>query len=219
MSQASAAADAIPVLQAYDGACAFHGDLGVSYECFCTRVLAIVHKYLGTNAPEARVQEFVAALHTTDLYLALACAQSAARAWDRFMAIYEGFINDLAAFSSPNRDAGRELASSVRAEMFLPDRSGRSRIASYDGRCSLATWLRVVITNRAINERERKANQHERIDDLVETADQRSILTIEASLRAGRYEAAIHDSFKHACVELSDRERLLLLLRYDQGYN
>src|SRR5262249_55178617 len=39
---------------------------------------------------------------------------------------------------------------------------------------------------------------------------------IDAYLRAGRYEHMIRDAFKSACAALSDRERLLLLLRYDK---
>jgi RNA polymerase sigma-70 factor, ECF subfamily len=99
----------------------------------------------------------------------------------------------------------------------LPDRSGRSRIASYDGRSSLATWLRVIICHSAINERARKSNNMTRLDDLCEKADEEAARSIEMTLRSGRYRSLIRDSLEHACGELTDRERLLLLLRYENG--
>ncbi len=39
---------------------------------------------------------------------------------------------------------------------------------------------------------------------------------LEASLRACRYERIINDSFRCSCRCLTDRERLILLLRYDE---
>ncbi|HKY04302.1 MAG TPA: sigma-70 family RNA polymerase sigma factor, partial [Blastocatellia bacterium] len=98
---------------------------------------------------------------------------------------------------------------------FLHDRLGRSRIASYDGRSTLATWLRAVVTNRAINERERRFNNLDCLENVSEPADRSYATRFEAAMRATRYGAMIRDSFQIASRELSERESLILILRYD----
>jgi len=160
--------------------------------------------------------DFVAGLHVKDFYLAVACAQHSERAWHLFITIYQKYIIDLSYFLSPNSDAARELADDMLVDLFLPDRVGNSRIASYAGRSSLATWLRVIITHRAINERERKHNTLEHLECMPEIADVRSLKSIEAALRADKYEHIIKDCFERACQSLNDNERLVLLLRYEQ---
>jgi RNA polymerase sigma-70 factor (ECF subfamily) len=108
-----------------------------------------------------------------------------------------------------------EVADSVLVSLFLPDRSGNQRIASYDGRSSLATWLRVIVINRAINDRnERKVVNDENVKDIP---DNRAIVNIELAVRAGRYATALADSLAQAFQMLTARERLMLLWRYEDN--
>src|SRR5207244_5323758 len=109
----------------------------------------------------------------------------------RFMKLYQKFLKDIAFPVSPSTGAAHELADSVMVEMFLPDRSGHSRIASYHGRSSLATWLRVIVCHRAINERERKDNSLERIESMPAVAVHQGVRNIETVLRGLRYGARI----------------------------
>lgn len=202
--------------QAYSDGYAYHGDLGLEADEFAAHVIAIVEKHIGPSVPRAAALSFIDSLHTCDLYLAAACAQHSAAAWSRFMKLYQKYLHDIALSVSANGDAASELAGSVLVDMFLPDRSGGSRIGSYHGRSSLATWLRVIVCHRAINERERKYNSLERIESIPEVAATADMRDIEAVLRAVRYEDMIKDSLMCGCKRLSDRERLLLLLRYDE---
>jgi hypothetical protein len=105
-------------------------------------------------------------------------------------------MNDVARFVSPTRDAARELAANILSDLFMPDRSGHSRIASFDGQQSMATWLRVIINRRAINQGLLKWNSFEHIDRLKEIVDQASISRIEATVRRGEYEAIL--TYEHA---------------------
>jgi len=108
-----------------------------------------------------------------------------------------------------------EVADSVLVNLCLPDRSGNQRIASYDGRSSLATWLRVIVINRAINDRnERKVVNDENVKDVP---DSRAIVNIELAVRAGRYATALADSLAQAFQMLTGRERLMLLWRYEDN--
>ena len=195
----------------------FHGDLQIISREFKAHLWAIIEKCLDKNATDNNVIRVINSLHGDDLYLAFACARHIPQAWDRFTNSYRRYICNLATFVSPVKCLAYELAENIMADLFLPDRSGRSRIASYDGRSSLATWLRVIICHRAINEQARKCNNMAQLDDLCEKADEGAVRSIEMALRFSRYRSLILDSLEHACGELTERERLLLLLRYEKG--
>jgi RNA polymerase sigma factor (sigma-70 family) len=150
-----------------------------------------------------------------NLYLTVACSRSSDRAWTRFVTAYQKYIDKVARFVSPTSDAARELASGVMADLFMPDRSGHSRIASFDGQQSLATWLRVLMSHRATNLRMLKWNTCGSIERLSDVADVAAITRLEAALSASKYEAILEDCFRLASESLTDRERLILLLRYD----
>jgi RNA polymerase sigma-70 factor, ECF subfamily len=206
------------VKRLYRNGYSYHGDLQVGLKEFEVRLWSIVEKSLGENATNDNAVRIVDSLHGNDLYLTLACAQHSSVAWDRFTNIYRKYIHDLTAFVCPVKSMVYELAETILTDLFFPDRSGYSRIASYDGRSPLATWLRAIICHRAINERERKSNGMTQLnDDIFEKADERALLSLEMVLRSSRYQALIKDSLEKACNELTDRERLMLLLRYDNG--
>ena len=202
--------------QAYLSAYSCHGELDYASEGFADNLISIIEKNLGEGATQAARFKFLAALHTTDIYLAGACALPSEVAWVRFIATYQKYVNDLVAFFFGASSCAKELAASVLTDMFLPDSSGRSRIASYDGRSSLATWLRAIVNRRTINERERKWNSVERLDSQTEVADLTGIELAEATLRASRYGGMVRHCFKCACEKLTERERLMLLWRYDE---
>jgi RNA polymerase sigma-70 factor len=194
-----------------------HGDLQVGLKEFEVQLWSTVEKASGENVTSDNAVRILNSLHCNDLYLAFGCAHHSSVAWDRFISIYRKYIHDLTAFVCPVKSMVYELAETVLTDLFLPDRSGYSRIASYNGRSSLATWLRPIISHRVINERERKFNGMTQLDDIFEKADERAWLGVEMELRSSRYRELIIASLKKSCNELTDRERLMLLLRYDNG--
>ncbi|HEX4604770.1 MAG TPA: sigma-70 family RNA polymerase sigma factor, partial [Candidatus Angelobacter sp.] len=129
---------------------------------------------------------------------------------------YKPFVRDLARFFSRQTFLASDLADNMLAELFLPDRSGNSRILSYDGRSSLCTWLRVVLSNRAINLRRGKA--YARTDDLEGSIPERTtFVNFDQMVRAARYRDRLTDAMKRALAQLASQERLLLLWRYEDG--
>jgi RNA polymerase sigma-70 factor (ECF subfamily) len=202
---------------AYHTAYHFYKDIELDIDNFIARLVAVVEKYLGRGAPAVEVTAFIDKLHTNDLYLTVACAQQNEAAWDYFYERYRKYVFNLALSASSSSDAAHELAANVMEDLFLRDRLGRTRIASYEGRSSLAAWLHVIVCHRAINDRELKYNRLEQIECMPEIADSASIRSIEAALRATQYESIIKDAIDLACKCLEYRERLMLLLRYDQG--
>jgi RNA polymerase sigma factor (sigma-70 family) len=202
--------------QCYSDGYAFHGDLGLKFGDYRIHITSIVDKFLKLENSAERVCCFLKTLYTTDLYLSAACAIGSEGAWDRFVALYDPVIVGFARLACRNQDLATAVAAGVLANMFLPGRSGRSRIASFDGRCPLRAWLRVTVNNYAAKERERKCNNLESAESLRQMEDTACILRLERSLRARTYGPAVTEALKLAVQSLSDSEREVLLLRYDE---
>lgn len=208
------------------------GDLGLDVETYAKRIYAIVQKHLGDNAPKEVVFNFVKGLHGRDLYLATACAEHSLRpgpsqgevdlperpsqAWKILESTYKGFIRDLSRFFFRKGFVAHDLADNILADLFLPDRSGTSRIVSYDGRSTLSTWLRVVISNRAINAQRSNATMQS-VEILTDIPDEPALECMDSGLLTERYRSLIEDSLIAACQNLTLRERLILLWRYEDG--
>ena len=208
------------------------GDLELDVETYADRIGSIIQKHLGLSPSEDTALAFVKGLHGPDLYLATACAQEScaptsgnkahvpgglsSSAWKTLGATYEAFIHDLARLFFRQTFIAQDIADDILADLFLPDSSGNSRIISYDGRSSLCTWLRVVVYNRAINARRRKAySQTVEIEPNI--PDRPALINIDRTIAAMRYGKPLRDSVTLACSTLNAEERLLLLWRYEDG--
>ncbi|HEY6250670.1 MAG TPA: sigma-70 family RNA polymerase sigma factor [Candidatus Angelobacter sp.] len=208
------------------------GDLGLDFYIYCERVLSIVHKHLGPSPAANRAIDYVRRLNCRDLYLATACAQSGlgvapssspaastqhfGLAWKALEVRYKGLVCDLVRFFYRRSLAADDLADNILTDLFLPDRRGRSRIASYDGRSSLSTWLRVVVCNRSINARRARLSENT-VELEPALPDKPALANIELAVRARRYGTVLEDSLASACLVLTPRERLILLWRYQDG--
>lgn len=215
------------IASAYAEGRARFGELGLALSVFTARINSILAKHLGPEPAPEEALAFVKSLHGRDLYLATACAQSspgganpaeqyAGDAWKMLETSYKGFVCDLVRFFYRPSFASQDLGDNIVADLFLPDRSGASRIASYDGRSSLSTWLRVIVCNRAINAQRCSANA-KTTDIQPEVPDAPALENIEMTVRARRYGSALEDSLACACSRLTPRERLILLWRYEDG--
>lgn len=202
----------------YHSALDLHGNLGIDRQVFGDHLQRVVQRYFRSDAiEEAALLDFIATLHTDDLMLALACAKGINGAWQRFSDLYRKYVTDLSRHLSGSGLDAQELGEAVWVDLFLPDRSGESRIASYDGRSSLTTWLRVVVSNRIINERVRKSSWPSNLDGIPEPVDPAALKDLEAHLGLSRYKPMILWCFQEALQCLTPRERLIVLLRYEQG--
>lgn len=202
--------------QAYRAAIFCHGDLGLDPEHYAGRLLFVTKKHLGDSHKQDDVFTFVAGLHTDDLYLTIACACPIDAAWERFTVLYQAFINKVAMSVCSTATASQDIAKNIPSHVFLPDASGRSRIASYEGRSSLAAWLSAVISNKAVKE-QRRCNRLEQLDRALEISDRTAVERIEGSLRAGKYASLIRDALRAANKSLTERERFMVSLRYEEG--
>lgn len=194
-----------------------HSDLSVDLDKYTAHLQHISNRYLGSSVSEDSQVAFLKSLHTNDLLLALACAMGIEAGWKRFHSIYRKYLCDLSHhLLSGSRDL-EELGETIWVDLFLPDKTRQSRIASYDGRSSLSTWLRVVVSNRVINERQRRSAAAGNIDVMPEPADPRALYDVEDLLRRGRYNKLILSAFRRVLSSLTDHEAVIVLMRYDQG--
>jgi RNA polymerase sigma-70 factor (ECF subfamily) len=194
----------------------FHGDLGLTCGAWRARVSAILQR-CGRRCDDAGAAQFVAQLHSRDLYLATACAARHDSAWRRFEALYQRHIDELVRCLARNPLQAADVGEALLVDLFLPDRSGHSRIGSYDGRSSLATWLHVIVTHRVANERVRKWNTVERPGEMPEVADSSLLGELEAGMRAHRYAGVFDNALRTVCERLSARECQMLVWRYQRG--
>jgi RNA polymerase sigma-70 factor (ECF subfamily) len=156
-----------------------------------------VYLYLVTDGP-----------HAADLALARACAEGDEAAWERFVASYRPILYRAAAAIDPA--GGRELADSIYAELFglrVRDGERQSLFRYFQGRSSLATWLRAVLAQRHVD-RIRAARRTESLPDDEAVAGAASAES--PSPEQARYRAALQQTLTAAIAALPPRDRLRL---------
>lgn len=203
--------------KAYYEALILHGDVQVDYLIYTARLDAVINQQLASEVSLSEALACFERLHTGDLYLAMACAQASETAWRRFVSLYQQPAREAARRIMPSRLLADELADSAMGHVFLPDATGRCRIASFDGRSSLGFWLAVVVKRLALKERQRSRNRLEQLSDHLEIVDNQSVTRMEARIRRKRYRRLIHQSLPQLSGRLSARELLIVRLHYLEG--
>jgi len=141
-----------------------------------------------------------------DLYLALACA---ARVDGAIAALDRHYLSGLAQVLVRHGHDAATAADAVQAVRvrFLVGEAGRApRIAEYDGRGSLARWLRVAAVRIAVSAY-RKHQRETGTDDLEMVAAERSP---ELDLLQRQFGVEFEAAFRCAFEALTSRERNLL---------
>jgi RNA polymerase sigma-70 factor len=202
--------------EVYAKANAYHNNLELDAELFKSQMLAIIEKQCQTASIESAAIEMLRRLHTDDLYLTLACAQSIDTAWGHLDSLYRSYMIKLAFAICDNRHQAAEMAQDTMTHLFLLDKAGRRRIASYQGLSPLPNWLAIVMRHRAIEEWKSPANQLETLDKIIDKPDDSSFQRIENARRRNTYSQMANDSLRKACRVLSDRDRWFLTLRYEE---
>jgi RNA polymerase sigma factor (sigma-70 family) len=180
-------------------------------------------------------------LHHEDLFLATACACGERIAWEYFSEQYLALLKRFAEHACRNCHAAEDLAQevvttllgeSVGAEgsepqdlagaMIASDRSPgvRGKLGGYNGRGSLAGWLRISVSHAAID-RFRRSRKEVSLDDIVEKGGLPGA-QISASKNAmedlldSRWGPVLSQVLQREIMRLGARDRLLLSLYYLQ---
>src|SRR6266536_3381166 len=112
-------------------------------------------------------------LHHEDLFLALACSRGDRIAWEYFADDYLPLVQTFALRVCRGGNAGEDLAQGLMANL-LPTPGREARLASYNGRGSLAGWLRVAVAHAAIDHFRRSRRQVS-LDELEEQGRERTV--------------------------------------------
>ncbi|MEO6224157.1 MAG: sigma-70 family RNA polymerase sigma factor [Vicinamibacterales bacterium] len=155
--------------------------------------------------------------HDADLALATACAAGDEQAWERFIREYRPVLHRAADAMAPAGGA-REIADALFAELYgLREREGerQSLFRYFQGRSSLATWLRAVLAQRYVD-CIRASRRTEPLPDEESMAPSHSGALGSASPEEPRCRAAVRDSLESALAGLHARDRLRLRCYYTQ---
>jgi RNA polymerase sigma-70 factor (ECF subfamily) len=90
-----------------------------------------------------------------DLFLATSCARGDRIAWEYFADDYLPLLHRMAALACRQFQEGEDVAQEIVASLI----ADKTKIAAYDGRGSLAGWLRVAVSHAAIDRFRRKRRE------------------------------------------------------------
>jgi RNA polymerase sigma-70 factor, ECF subfamily len=160
----------------------------------------------------------VNAAYARDLELARQCAAGDEQAWERFILEYRPVLYRAA--DALDRSGGaRDLADALYADLYGVAEAGaerRSLFRYFQGRSSLATWLRAVLSQRFVD-RQRAQKRLEPLPDEDAAAPRhRSPADVLRDPDRERHVAWLRDALEQALNRLDSRDRLRLGCYYVQ---
>jgi RNA polymerase sigma-70 factor (ECF subfamily) len=148
-------------------------------------------------------------VHSGDLYLVCACLARVSGAIEAFDTHYLSKLAPILLRRGRDAAAAADVVQTVRVR-FLVGESGRGpRLADYDGRGSLMTWLRVALIRTAISARRKHHREvvvDDDHDDILVTATHSAEIDLLRHEFTGEFRAAFRTTFEG----LDPRERNLL---------
>lgn len=183
----------------------------LSIVAFQARVDEILASEVRSAGDEVRSETF-ARIHHEDLFLALACADEDRVAWEHFAEDYLPLLRHFATQFCGNPGEGEDLAQEI-ANRLLEE---KGCLAGYNGRGSLAGWLRVTVLHAAID-RFRRTGRQTSLESLEERGAVLPLNNVgdqdEESLDS-RWGPVISVIAQECLRRLSARDRLILCLYY-----
>jgi RNA polymerase sigma-70 factor (ECF subfamily) len=146
-------------------------------------------------------------LSLDDLYLATACSQGDERAWEELTGRHGGFMRAFALRFLREPDAS-DLADQVIADLWQ-----RRKIARYQGRSTLRTWLGAVVAHAALN----AGKSSRRTESLEDETCAGEPPAASAEPGTNQAETLLARLVAEAIEGLPAGEKLLLRLYYEQG--
>lgn len=148
--------------------------------------------------------------HAADVELARLCAAGDERAWETFVREYRPVLYR-AADALDRTGGAREVADSLYAELYgITDAGGarQSLFRYFEGRSSLATWLRAVLAQRYVDRLRARRATEPIADDTAAPPP--------ADPDRDRYVALVRVALARAISRLAARDRLRLAAYYVQ---
>jgi len=150
--------------------------------------------------------------HSADLELARLCAEGDEHAWETFVSEFRPVLYRAADALDPTQGA-RDIADSLYAELYGINNSGGERqslFRYYQGRSSLATWLRAVLAQRYVD----RVRVQQRMEPLPDQEVPRR--SDDPDPDRARYVTLLRRALAAAVAGLTARDRLRLGCYYLQ---
>lgn len=154
------------------------------------------------------------ALRGAEMYLARACVGAAPAALHAFEAAFLAQVPVFLARMAPTPELIDETKQALREKLFIAKDGEPPKIASYSGRGSLATWLRVAAVRAALNLR-RGDDPSGPGDDAIESLSEGG--DAELDFMKSRYRAEFSEAIKDAFAALTSKQRNILRLHFVRG--
>jgi RNA polymerase sigma-70 factor len=184
-------------------------------EVYEARINEILSSELG-SADDAATAEAFAKIHHEDLYLAIACSRNDRVAWEYFADDYAPLLRNFAAQACRNSDESEDLAQEITTRLL----KDKTRMAGYNGRGSMAGWLRVAVSHAAID-RFRRTNRLTSLEELQERGPKTVLRNPEKKQGEETLDSRWGPAFTGIAAEclrrLPARDRLMLCLYYLQN--
>ena len=180
-----------------------------------TGVAALLAEVLDQRGSNGSPGEALQSLHLEELVLARACMAGNNGAWEVFLTTYRSAMYEAAYKIAHDEATGRALADSLYAELYGVNGRGETRASKlryYQGRGSLAGWLRTVIAQEYVNQY-RRTRRETSLDAAVESGQQFEAKAAEAPLSDARVEEATAAEL----AALPTEERLVLSAYFLDG--
>lgn len=159
----------------------------------------------------------LAALHTTDLFLACACSLQQPPAIAIFEARFLGNVDQALLRIGMPAWAVDETKQVLRCRFFIPrGEQAESSIADYSGRGSLQAWVSAAAVNAAFRVVQTPKKQTE-VDSFVMKAVSAPIDDLELDYLKRRFSREFEDALTETFASLSPRERNILRCYHLEG--
>lgn len=194
--------------------------LGLALDDFAAALARSADGRFGdAQAGDREVGAFLDSLRVADLALAAACERGREAAWKAFVSRFRPLVAAMARKVTGENSRAREISESLYADLYgVEGRDGerRSLLRYFHGRSSLATWLRAVVAQRAVDEA-RRSVRFRSLDD----ADPADVAAAADPLadhdpQRPRYLALVKEAIGRALDEVADGDRLRLSYYYVQ---
>lgn len=167
------------------------------------------------RASRREVDHYLRSLHVSDLALARACGGGSQTAWFHFVTHHRPALSDAILALTGDPERAREMADFFDTELHGVPREGessRTLLQYYQGRSSLAAWLRAVVVRAYF----RRQSSREAVAPDGENGDGAPAQAVGDEESPENVSSPDYESLSRNLLRLSPRDRLRLSLYHAQ---
>ncbi|MEE2638131.1 MAG: sigma-70 family RNA polymerase sigma factor [Acidobacteriota bacterium] len=184
---------------------------------------SVGHRFSEAEPSPQDRDRYLDRLQLSDLALACACGDGDERAWARFIEELRPVLYRVGRALTGDDMEGRTLADSLYGDLYgdgpgtQDEHNTRTLFRYYDGRSTLATWLRAILAQRYVDH----YRTNRRLVPAEDTALERQTVVAAPTLAGSpdtiRHLAVIHSALRQALRTLPSRDRLRMGCYYQQN--